>query len=148
MGFPLGTSPQGAPKWVGSMFNETHSNYMDNTNKTQANKKKRLWESSDSETEEKPNYFLSFIVMESAKAIPLSKLSPFKIEKILSKSLKPKAVKKLKNGTLQIEICNKNQTYEILKWKHFDNIRIKTYPYNSLNTFKRVVKSHELTLCT
>ena len=63
------------------------SNYMDNTNKTQANKKK-LWESSDCETEEKPNYFLSFIVMESAEEIPLSKLSLFKIEKILSKNLR------------------------------------------------------------
>ena len=65
---------------------------MDNTNKTQDNnKKKRLWESSDSETEEKPNYFPSFIVIESAEEIPLS---PFKIEKILSKSLKPKTIKK------------------------------------------------------
>ena len=35
-------------------------------------------------------------MMESAEEIPLSKLSLFKIEKILSKSLKPKAVKNLK----------------------------------------------------
>ena len=34
---------------------------MDNTNKTQANKKKkRLWESSENETEEKSNYFPVF----------------------------------------------------------------------------------------
>ena len=66
---------------------------MANTNKPQANKTK-LWESSDSETEEKPNNFSSFIVMESTEEIPLSKLSPFKIEKILSKNLKPKTVKK------------------------------------------------------
>ena len=37
------------------------------------------------------------IVMESAEEIPLSKLSLFKIEKILSKSLKPKTVKKKTN---------------------------------------------------
>ena len=86
--------------------------------------------------------------MESAAEIPLSKLSPFKIGKILSKCLKPKTVKKLKNRTLLIEICYKNQAYEILKWKHFDNIKIKTYPHNSLNTCKGVVKSHELSLCT
>ena len=36
------------------------------------------------------SYFLSFIVMESAEEIPLSKLSLFKIEKILSKSFKTK----------------------------------------------------------
>ena len=50
---------------------------MANTNKPQVNIKKRLWESSDSETEEKPKNFLSFIVMESTENI-LSKLSPFK----------------------------------------------------------------------
>ena len=87
--------------------------------------------------------------MESAEEIPLSKLSPFKMEKILSKSLKPKTVKKnFLNGTLLIEICSKNQADEILKWKHFDIIKIKTYPHNSLNTFKGVVKSHKLSLCT
>ena len=50
--------------------------------------------------------------------------------------------------TLLIEICSKNQADEILNWKQFDNIKIKTYPYNSLNTYKGVVKSHELSLCT
>ena len=64
---------------------------MDNTNKTQAKKKdKRFKGSSDSKTEGKPNYFPSFTEMESAEEIQLSKLFPFKIEKILSKSLKPK----------------------------------------------------------
>ena len=33
-------------------------------------------------------------MMESAEEIPLSKLSPFKIDKILSKSLKSKSFKK------------------------------------------------------
>ena len=88
---------------------------MDDTNQTQANKK-RLWESSDSETEEKPNNLPSFIVMESTGEIPHSKLSPFKIKKLLSKSLKPKKVFfKLQNGTLLIEIYKKNQADEILK---------------------------------
>ena len=61
--------------------------------------------------------------------------------------MKPKTGKKLKYATLLIEICNKNQADEILKWKHFDNIKIKTYPYNYLNTCKGVVKSYELSLC-
>ena len=119
-----------------------------NTNKPQANKKKRLWESSDSETEEKPNNFPCFIVRESTEEIPLSKLFPFKIEKMLSKNLKPKTVKKLKIGTLLIKIHNKNQSDELLKWKHFDNIKIKTYPHNSLNICKGVAKSHKLSLYT
>ena len=44
--------------------------------------------------------------------------------------------------------CNKNQADKILKWKHFDNLKIKTYPHNTLNTSKGVVKSHEFSLCT
>ena len=86
--------------------------------------------------------------MESVEEIPLSKLSPFKIEKNIN-NLKPKTVKKLKNWlTLLIEICNKNQADKILKWKCFDNMKIKTYPHNSLITCKGVVKSHELSLYT
>ena len=65
------------------------------TNYPKANKKK-IKGNFDSETEEKPNNFPSFIEMESTEEIPLSKLSPFKIEKILSKNLKPKAVQKTK----------------------------------------------------
>ena len=121
---------------------------MDNLNQPQANKKKRLWESSDSESEENFNNFPSFIVMESIEETPLSKISPFKIEKFLSRKLKPKTVKKLRNGTLLIEIYNKNQADEVLKWEYFDDLKIKTYPHNSLNTCKGVVKSHELSLCT
>ena len=53
-------------------------------------KKNKLWESSDSETEEKSNYFQSFIVMESAEEIPLSKLSLLKIEKNIIEKFKAK----------------------------------------------------------
>ena len=87
--------------------------------------------------------------MESAEEIPLSKLFPFKIEKIIKKfKTKNSLKKKLLNGTLLREICNKSQADEILKWKHFDNMKIKTYPHNSLNTCNGVVKSHELSLYT
>ena len=32
------------------------------------------------------------------------------------------------------------QADKILKWKHFDNIKIKTYPHNSLNICKSCKK--------
>ena len=88
--------------------------------------------------------------MKSAEEITLSKLSPLKIKKTIIKKPKTKnSFKKKKfNGTRLIEICNKNQADEILKWKHFEKIKIKTYPNNSLNTYKGIVKSHELSLCT
>ena len=100
MGFPLRTSLHGAPKWVEACSMKLSHLIIWITQTKPKLIKKKLWESSDCETEEKPNYFPSFIVVESAEEIPQSKLSPFNIEKILSKSLKPKAVKKLKNAIL------------------------------------------------
>ena len=135
--------PKHIPVWGSEVGGEhVQWNYMDNRNKTQANKK-WPWESSDREREEKQNYFPSFIVMESAEEIPLSKLSPFKIEKIFSKRLKPKnSLKKTLKWNTTNRNCTKNQADEILKWKHFDDMKIKTYPHNSQNTCKGVVKSH------
>ena len=59
-------------------------------------------------------------------------------------------VKKLTHSSLLIEIPppQKKQGKEIFKWKHFDNIKIKTYLHNTLNSHKGVVKSPELSLCT
>ena len=66
-------------------------------------------------------------MMESSEKIPLCKLSVQNRKNIIKK-LKTKKLNNLKNGTLLIEICNKNQTDKILKWKRFDNIKIKTCP--------------------
>lgn len=82
--------------------------------------------------------------MESTEETPLSKISPFKIEK----TLKPKYIKKLYNGNLLIETHNEKQTKELLKLKTFENIKIKSYLHPTLNTCRGVVKSQELSLCT
>ena len=89
----------------------------------------------------------TFIIIESVEETPMSKLSPFKIEKTL-KSFKPKSTKKLNNGNLLIETNNEKQSKEILKIKLFDNIKVRCYPHPTLNTCKGVVKSHELSLCS
>ena len=72
---------------------------MDNTNKTQANKKRKNGKKKNSgkvlTVKQKKNQIIShLIVMESAEEIPLSKLSLFKTEKILSKNLESKTVLK------------------------------------------------------
>ena len=52
------------------------------------------------------------MVIQSTEDIPITKISLFKIEQILSKRIKPTTIKKLANGTVLIEV--KTQPEEIL----------------------------------
>ena len=78
----------------------------------------------DSHQEEQ---YPKFIVLQSEK-LPLTKLSPFIIEKNVSSII---SVKNLKR-----------------KLKKFHNININTYPHEKLNTSRGVVKNKELSLCS
>ena len=56
--------------------------------------------------------FPKFIILESIEDTPLTKLSPFLIQKIISTNISPKTVKNLRNGTIMIETENKKtQTF-------------------------------------
>ena len=79
---------------------------------------------------------------------PITKLSPFIIEKTLNSFIKAKSVKKLINNTLLIEVEKKNFSDLLLKQKYFYNLKIEVYPHNTLNSSKGVVRSPDLSLCT
>ena len=51
------------------------------------------------------------MILESLEDTPLTKLSPFLIQKIISTNTSPKTVKNLRNGTIMIETENKKQTF-------------------------------------
>ena len=105
-------------------------------------------ESSDSDSDSPfSSYFPHFIVLESLEEKSLAKVSPFVIQKTLSGIVTPKSVKKLKNGTLLVEIDRKTYAENLLKLKTFFNIKIKSYPHTTLNTSRGVIKSSELSLC-
>ena len=100
----------------------------------------------DSEDEvESP--FPRFITIES-KSSPITSLSLFIIEKVISSNITPKSVKKLKNDTLLVEVEKRKHADFLLKMTMFNNIAVKTYPHKSLNTSKGLVRSKELSLCT
>ena len=101
-------------------------------------------DSSDNETEEP---FPRFMIIESNRA-PITNLSPFKIEKVISTNLTPITVKKLKNETLLFEVEKRKHADFLLKMTKFHNSRVKTYPHKSLNVSKEVVISKELSVCT
>ena len=79
---------------------------------------------------------------------PITKLSPFIIEKTLSTLIKPKSVKKLLSNTLLVEVPKKTFSDLLLEQKYFYNLKIKSYLYNSLNLSKGVLRSPDLSLST
>lgn len=96
---------------------------------------------------EKEN-FPRFIILESEDDIPLTKLSPFVIEKVISTNITPKTVKNLRNGTILVEVEKKRYADTLLKMKNFHNKKIKSYPHGKMNMSKGVVRSRELSSCT
>ena len=95
--------------------------------------------------------FPKFIVLESTEDIPISKLSPFIIKKILSflkkkvKSVKKKKKKKKKANQQYPTSRRTKKTLDLLlEQKYFHKLKIKVYPYNSLNSLKDV----DLSICT
>ena len=143
MGNPLSTSPCWAPGWVGSTPDEIIS-YLMATPKSS----KRSYSYSESDSETQQSSFPHFIVLESLEDKPMSKLSPFVIEKTFSGLFTLVSVKKLGNGTLLVEVNKKPYADIILKIKSFGGVKIKAFAHLSLNTSKDVVRSSELSLCT
>ena len=86
--------------------------------------KRPHFESSDSEPEIIYQNTPTYMVIKSTEDIPITKISTFKIEQILSKQIKPTTIKKLTNGTILIEVKKKTQVEEIQKWETFN---IKTH---------------------
>ena len=91
--------------------------------------------------------FPKLVVLELTKDGPITKLSPFITEKILSSMNKPKSIKKLAN-TLLVEATKKTNSNLLLEQKYFYNLWIKTCPLNSLKLSKSVMRSSDLPLCT
>ena len=92
--------------------------------------------------------FPQFIVLESLEEKPLSKLSPFVIEKVISGIVSARSVKKLRDGKLLVEVGKKTYSDSLLRLKTFFEIKIKAFPHRSLNSSRGVVRSKELSLCT
>ena len=66
-------------------------------------------ESSNSELEIIYENTPTFMMIYSIEETPVTKISPFKIEQILSKEIKPTIIKKLTNGTVLIEVKKKKK---------------------------------------
>ena len=131
--------------WV--VEHRTSEKYITDTASFSNKKVRRNLNESDSSDNETEASFHRFIIIES-KSAPITNLSPFIIEKVISTNLTSIAVKKLKNQTLLVDVEKRKHADFLLKMTKFHNISVKTYPHKSLNVSKGVVRSKELSLCT
>ena len=116
---------------------------------SKANKQKRSRnEYSDSETDNdipQAQSFPRFLIIESTEEKPIASLSPFVIEKqIESLAGVPKSVKKLKSGSLLVEVDRPQYAKNLLKIEQFFHIKCKCYAHGSLNTSKGVIRCPDL----
>ena len=87
--------------------------------------KRSYSETSDSDCEIRLSSFPHFVVLESVEEKQLSQLNPFVIAKNISGIVTPKSVKKLRNGTILIEVDRKSYAENLLKMKEFANIKVR-----------------------
>ena len=90
--------------------------------------------------------FPKFLIIKSEEEEnPITKLSPFVIEKQIEAIIgTPKSVKKLKNQTLLVETNRKSQTDNLLKITKFFNLKVTVTEHKTLNTSKGIIKDRAL----
>jgi hypothetical protein len=110
---------------------------------------KRRRPDSDSDDDFGTLSFKPFLVIESLDPDkPITKLSPFVIEKTLSGILgTPKSVKKLKNESILVECNTKIQADNLLKNETFFGQRVNIHPHSALNSSRGVIKCKDLSYC-
>ena len=99
---------------------------------------------SDKETEISPS-FPRFLLIEATGKEPITKLSPFLIQKYIQGHFGTvDSVKKLKSDQLLIETNRKSISEKILKITEFCSKPVKVTPHLSLNSSKGVIRCPDL----
>jgi hypothetical protein len=101
---------------------------------------------SDTHSFQSDTHFPRFLTIQPSDTdLPISKLSPFVIEKCMNGLVgNSHSVKKLRDGTLLVEVQRKGQSDNLLKTTNFANIPVKIAPHRSLNSCKAIVRSRDL----
>ena len=115
---------------------------MDNPNK----KRSRDYDENDSDHGNANSAFPRFLLIESVvPEEPLSKLSPFIIQKVLvSIAGNPKSVKKLNSGALLVEVEKPKHAENLLRINRFHQTAAKCSPHVSLNRSRGIIRCPDL----
>ena len=116
------------------------------------NKKRRADESSqlsDSETDgTSSNSYPTFLVVEPKNGQTI-KLSIFAIQKLLKCAVGDvKSAKKLRNGSILLEVCSKAQATNALKMTTWVDTPVSVTPHRSLNSCKGIIRCRDLRDCS
>lgn len=110
-------------------------------------KKKRRAAESVSFSDEDESTFPSYLVAASVDDQPIN-LSIFGIQKLLSCAIGDiKSAKKLRNGTVLIEVRNKHQANAALKMTNWVSQPVKVTPHRSLNTSRGIIRCRDFRDC-
>ena len=115
--------------------------------KPQSDTRKRLRpeESSSEEDNSSSDTWPRFLILkDSTTEKTLSRLSPFVVSKTI-KALagEPKSVKRLRDGSLLVEVLRKSHSDSLLKLTLFSDVPVSVTPHRSLNTKKGVIRCRE-----
>ena len=115
---------------------------MDNPNK----KRSRQTDDNDSDHGHDNTAFPRFLLIESAvPEEPLTKLSPFVIQKVLvSIAGNPKSVKKLNSGALLVEVERPKHAENLMKITRFHQTPAKCTPHGNLNRSRGIIRCPDL----
>ena len=115
---------------------------MDNPNK----KRSREQDENDSDHGHSNTVFPRFLLIESVEPEePLTKLSPFVIQKVLvSVAGNPKSVKKLNSGSLLVEVEKAKHAENLMKITRFHQTPAKCTPHGNLNRSRGIIRCPDL----
>ena len=89
--------------------------------------------------------FPRFLLLEATGKQPITRLSPFVIQKTIQGVIGTvDSIKKLKSDQLLIETHRKITSDKILKLTEFSSLKIKAFPHPSLNSSKGVIRCPDL----
>lgn len=145
----LCASPSWAPRRVRSRDDEF---FTTNMATNQPHKKRLLDRDSDGALDtafvfpSKTNNWPKFIVLESVTPdVPLTKLSPFAIQKGISGIAGTvKDVKKMMSGQVLVECSKKSHADNLLHCNSLGGVPVRTFPHPHLNSCKGVIRTRDL----
>lgn len=132
-------------------YNNTHPQSNDCKMDTQLNERKRQKRGADNSLilsdDEADGNFPSFIVVEATNTQNIT-LSIFGIQKLLRCAVgEVKSAKKLRNGSVLVEVCSKAQADRALKMTTWVDVPVKASPHRSLNSSKGVIRCRDFRDC-
>ena len=115
-----------------------------------SHKKKRNHESDSEPDSSEPSqrvchWVKFFEIVSTDESKPVSKVSPFVIEKTMQSLVGTvKSIKKLRKGSLLVEVASQAQSKNIVKMDKLANSPVLVSPHKSLNSSKGVIRTRDL----